>query len=161
MCDPVVLRTLLDTATPLQQDCGLLCGSRCCRSLEGEETGMLPFPGEEALFAHLPGFRLVGNRNLIVCEGTCDRSLRPLSCRIFPLLPVLRQGEIRVEMDERARYVCPMFSSGSSGLLPDFVNRVRKAGQILAGSEQGLAFLQERTREQDELKEWRRTRNDH
>ena len=40
-------RALLETLTPLKRDCGRLCGARCCRSLEGEETGMVLFPGEE------------------------------------------------------------------------------------------------------------------
>ena len=34
-------RELLAGITPLKTDCGRVCGARCCRSLEGEETGML------------------------------------------------------------------------------------------------------------------------
>ncbi len=44
-------REILAEVTPLKTDCGKVCGARCCRSLEGEETGMLLFPGEEAYYA--------------------------------------------------------------------------------------------------------------
>ncbi len=43
-------RSLLEEVTPLKSDCGRICGAACCASLEGEETGMLLFPGEEALY---------------------------------------------------------------------------------------------------------------
>ena len=34
-------REKLNQLTPLKKDCGRICGARCCRPLEGEETGML------------------------------------------------------------------------------------------------------------------------
>ena len=34
-------REKLNHVTPLKRDCGRICGARCCRSCEGEETGML------------------------------------------------------------------------------------------------------------------------
>ena len=43
-------REKLNSVTPLKRDCGRVCGSRCCDSLEGEETGMLLFPGEDTLY---------------------------------------------------------------------------------------------------------------
>ena len=42
-------RTLLGPLTPLQSDCGRLCGGACCQG--DEQTGMLLFPGEDALYA--------------------------------------------------------------------------------------------------------------
>ena len=46
-------RKILEEVTPLKADCGRVCGAACCASLEGEETGMLLFPGEEALCRHV------------------------------------------------------------------------------------------------------------
>jgi hypothetical protein len=43
-------RELLADVTPLKTDCGKVCGAKCCRSLEDEETGMLLFPGEEEAY---------------------------------------------------------------------------------------------------------------
>ena len=40
-------RDLLRELTPLKTDCGRLCGGACCEG--DEETGMLLFPGEDAL----------------------------------------------------------------------------------------------------------------
>ena len=60
MLDPVLAqcRALLEEVTPLRRDCGALCGAACCSSLEGEETGMLLFPGEEEACGDQPGFRI-------------------------------------------------------------------------------------------------------
>ena len=33
-------RKLLAEVTPLKTDCGRVCGARCCRPMEGEETGI-------------------------------------------------------------------------------------------------------------------------
>lgn len=79
-------RSLLEQLTPLKRDCGTLCGGACCRSLEGEATGMLLFPGEEDDYVGLEGWQLTETKQgwLVSCPGTCDRSIRPLACRIFP-----------------------------------------------------------------------------
>ena len=37
----VAARKLLEEITPLQTDCGLVCGGACCQTHPGEETGML------------------------------------------------------------------------------------------------------------------------
>ena len=42
-------RAALSDLTPLLTDCGRLCGFACCKG--DEQTSMLLFPGEEALFA--------------------------------------------------------------------------------------------------------------
>ena len=125
-------RELLETVTPLKRDCGRLCGARCCAPLEGEETGMLLFAGEEALYAGKPGWKLRETERgmLAVCPGTCAREERPLSCRIFPLMPEAgADGKIRVRMDERARAVCPLSWQGLSALDPAFIEAVREAGK--------------------------------
>ena len=64
-------RRKLETLTPLKTDCGRLCGARCCASLEGEETGMLLFPGEEDFYEDQEGWRIVptGKDLLLICPG--------------------------------------------------------------------------------------------
>ena len=131
-------RELLADVTPLKTDCGKVCGAKCCRSLEDEETGMLLFPGEAGLLA--------------VCPGTCDRNERPLACRIFPLLPVIRDGTIKIAADQRARAVCPLLRQGIRGTDPAFRDAVREAGRILAEDPEQREFLEMLTAEQDELK---------
>ena len=86
-------REKLKNVTPLKKDCGRVCGARCCRPLEGEETGMLLFPGEAEAYADREGWvvRQAAQGDIVVCPGTCDREERPLSCRLFPLLPLIER----------------------------------------------------------------------
>lgn len=147
-------RALLWDVTPLTMDCGLVCGGACCRSLPGERTGMLLFPGEERYYQDRPGYELLPTETgpLLVCAGTCRREERPLSCRLFPLLPVVRPEGVKVAMDARARAACPLAQQGVRGLSEAFVEAVRQAGQTLMEDEAQRAFLTRLTREQDELK---------
>lgn len=152
------VRRLLEDVTPLKTDCGRVCGGACCRSLEGETTGMLLFPGEEDLYEEAEGFSMqpVTGGLLLICPGRCDRRERPLACRLFPLLPLLRADGIHVAVDARARAVCPLSRHGKDALDPAFVEAVRKAGELLAEDPQQAAFLQQVTQEHDELTALRR-----
>lgn len=147
-------RELTAEVTPLKTDCGKVCGARCCRSLEEEEMGMLLFPGEEEDYRGKPGWTVkeTGAGALVICPGECDRAERPLACRIFPLLPVIREGNVRVAADQRARAVCPLLRQGIRGMDPAFTDAVREAGKALAEDPRQLAFLEKLTEEQDELK---------
>ena len=152
-------RKRLETITPLQTDCGTTCGAACCRSLEGEETGMLLFPGEAEAYMNRDGWKILNGDagSVLVCPGRCSREERPLSCRLFPLLPVLRDGQVKVALDQRARAVCPLFASGLKGISEDFRQAVREAGQILMEDEEGRAMLEKLTAVQDEMKRLHRT----
>ncbi len=152
-------RELLADVTPLKTDCGKVCGAKCCRSLEDEETGMLLFPGEEEAYLEKEGWtvRETGAGLLAVCPGTCDRNERPLACRIFPLLPVIRDGTVKVAADLRARAVCPLLRQGIRGMDPAFTEAVREAGRLLAEDPEQRRFLEMLTEEQDELKTLRET----
>jgi len=150
-------RELLADLTPLRTDCGLTCGGACCQSLPGETTGMLLFPGEEAYYEGLPGYRMLQTEQgtLLVCPGRCERADRPLSCRLFPLLPLLREDGIKVATDQRARAVCPLAKQGKDALRPEFVAAVRQIGRLLAEDEEQRAFLLRLTEQQDDLKRLR------
>lgn len=115
---------------------------------------MLLFPGEDAYYRDRPGYEILATDTgpLLVCSGVCDRADRPLSCRLFPLLPVLREEGVKVAMDARARAVCPLAAQGVRGLSEAFVEAVRQAGQALSQDETQQTFLRRLTREQDELR---------
>ena len=152
-------REKLKNVTPLKKDCGRVCGTRCCRPLEGEETGMLLFPGEAEAYADREGWVVchAAQGDIVVCPGTCDREERPLSCRLFPLLPLIGDdGAIRVVTDLRARAVCPLARQGKSALDPEFIDAVREAGELLAQSEEQALFLDVLEAEQEELKSLRK-----
>ena len=147
-------RALLEDLTPLKTDCGLLCKGLCCRPLEGEMTGMLLFPGEEAYYEGREGYRMTQTEQgtLLICSGRCEREDRPLSCRLMPLIPVLRDDGVKVATDHRAKTVCPLARQGKDALDPDFVAAVRQVGHILAEDDAQRAFLLKLTAQQDELK---------
>ena len=147
-------RDILNALTPLKTDCGLLCQGLCCRPMEGEMTGMLLFPGEETYYEGRESYRMVQTEQgaLLICSGHCDRADRPLSCRLMPLIPLLRDDSIRVATDLRAKTVCPLARQGKDALDPAFVAAVREVGRILAEDEAQRAFLVKLTSQQDELK---------
>ena len=152
-------REKLKNVTPLKKDCGRFCGARCCRSVETEETGMQLFPGEADAYADREGWKVLhtGRGDLVVCPGVCDRDDRPLSCRLFPLLPLIGEnGVVRAVMDQRARAVCPLARQGKSALDPAFIDAVREAGELLARAEEQALFLDLLEEEQQELKELRK-----
>ena len=129
---------MLDDVTPLIVDCGGLCNGACCKG--GEEiSGMYLFPGEKIMYKDMPEWAEICESNftydngrrteLIVCNGTCERYLRPLSCRIFPLIPYAKRGEkLKIIMDIRAKGVCPLAKAMRlKDLNPLFVKRVTQA----------------------------------
>ena len=141
-------RALLDALTPLKTDCGRLCGGACCQG--DDSTGMLLFPGEEALyegctFARIEatGFSLGGTPALLlICDGACDRKNRPLACRLFPLfLAFTKNGGTRVRMDTRAASVCPLCACGVQGLDAAFVDAARQAYDALLADERCAVYL--------------------
>lgn len=133
------LYRLFDGATPLKTDCGVLCEKACCGG--DAQTGMLLFPHEETPLQVIAA----DGRRLAVCDGVCDRSSRPLSCRIFPLFPALDEnGRIRVVADLRGAGICPLARHSEDVIFdPRFVRRVKKAGKLLASDPACGAFLEE------------------
>ena len=118
---------ILNNTTPLSVDCGSLCGSCCCHV---EDSGMLLLPGEAEILQDEPGYTflpydLPEKENqaaasesadlLLLCSGTCRRTMRPFACRIFPLYPLLRPSAkvkdgiaLHLILDPRAYGLCPL-----------------------------------------------------
>lgn len=109
---------LLDRVSPLNYDCGKLCGSACCTS-EGDETsegmgdfemGIYLLPGEEKIYTMKEDWlkwsveqaedyefpdSWYGNVYFIRCKTPpiCPRKHRPLQCRFYPLTPYLDEND--------------------------------------------------------------------
>ena len=138
-------RNAIGDLTPMLNDCGALCGAACCKPDEDGQGGVHLFPGEEALLEDCSWGCVVDTpfAPMLVCEGPCQRSQRPLGCRIFPLTPVRgRDGRWTVRMDVRARAMCPLAAHGLKGLDPAFPRAVRDALRIVAEDPEGDAFLE-------------------
>lgn len=143
-------REQLKTLTPLKTDCGRLCAGACCQG--DDQTGMLLFPGEEALYEACAFGRVIGGEfslgktkaKLFVCCGTCDRENRPLACRLFPLFLTFKEdGSTKLRMDRRARAVCPLTDYGIKSLDPDFKQAARRAYDLLLEDDDCAAYLRE------------------
>lgn len=141
--------------TPLFGDCGELCGKACCESDDSidDETGMYLFPGEKALFLNRPNFKVVSSdftyendklADIVICKGPCTRDARPLSCRIFPLIPYFRKDSgLKIIIDPRAKHLCPLAQRKALPYLnPDFLRKVEKTFRLLTKFPEVCAFLE-------------------
>jgi len=152
---------MLDRSTPLAIDCGRLCGKACCQPGE-EETGMYLFPGEEIMYEENPdwmeikqvnGFAESSSKiNLLICQGHCERSLRPLACRIFPLTPYLSSKDIlQIKMDPRAKILCPLACHSSPNRLHHrFKKDVQAVFKLLMADKEIKAYIEGLSRILDE-----------
>ena len=118
----------LDEVSPVDFDCGKLCGEVCCKDLQEGEGDLVLYllPGEELMYEDSDEFELYyidsseikyphswkGQIYLVKCVNPpkCDRSIRPIQCRTFPLIPHLnKKGEFHLIFDEsECPYKCPI-----------------------------------------------------
>lgn len=150
------LYKLFDDITPIRVDCGELCGKACCK---GEDSGMYLFPGEKKVFDLLSpkwitiecsdfSYTHKGKEKTVpiaMCDGTCDRYQRPLSCRIFPLTPYLNEnGALEIITDPRAKSVCPLSKvMKKEELAPEFVRNVERTFTLLMKNREFADFMTE------------------
>jgi len=136
--------------TPLCVDCGKLCGGACCESDDNEETGMYLFPGEEKLFINNPDFKIIDSEffygkdcaKILICKGTCNRSERPLSCRIFPIIPYIKSNDFKLIFDPRAKSLCPLTTLSDVGELDnEFIKKTNKVIKLLLNFRKTGAFF--------------------
>ena len=134
--------------TPLQTDCGALCGAACCCVDADGQGGVNLLPGERERLERVEWGEIDVDPHMktpmLMCTGMCEREKRPFLCRIFPLCPVIgKGGKWTVRMDARARAVCPLTRGGLNGLDPDFVRGCVKAVRIIAADAEGEDFLRQ------------------
>ncbi len=149
---------MLDTLTPIPADCGKLCNKACCSDTfneENNEAGMYLYPGEEVMFEGVSGFKIYRSdfkyenkfAKLVVCTEPCKRELRPLSCRIFPLIPYKKENSpITTLIDPRARRMCPLaktFKMDDFDL--NFVQTVSYIFKVLVKENHARSFICEQS----------------
>lgn len=153
------LYRLFDNNTPLPIDCGQLCNSACC---SGDDSGMFLFPGETEVYKLLsPESMKIEMSDLsysyngkeyktpiLFCDGDCDRYVRPLACRIFPLTPVLNEsGNIEIIVDPRANSVCPLAKTFTlSEYDENFIKSIKKTFILLNKNKRVHSFMIEYTK---------------
>ena len=158
-----MLYAVLGDVTPLKVDCGKLCGGACCEVTD-EITGMYLFPGEEVMYKSMPKWGKIYDTDfsyngkaveLFTCTGKCDRKRRPLSCRIFPLVPYVKKDEkMEIRMDIRGRGMCPLIAAMNvEDLAPDFVKNVTSAMRLCMANPEVREFLYALTETLDEAED--------
>lgn len=152
---------ILSAITPLHWDCGRLCNRACCDSAD-KDAGMYLYPGEEVMYSDTPDWLRIqqsaftyGNSKpvlIAICSGKCDRLLRPLSCRVFPLTPYVGQdGALVVKTDPRAVPICPLAAADSNRRLNrEFINAVEDVFKLLAADEEIKSYIYDLSRLIDE-----------
>lgn len=151
---PAFYRLVYDTIgrlTPLDYDCGILCGKACCK---GEAHGMILFPHEEEAL-DLSAFSVTEHDGLLLvrCDGRCERENRPLACRFFPFFPALSSsGRIVVQPEAGAFKLCPCLQHIDRIRFDKlFLRAVRRAGRLLSVDDSCRAFLAEHSAENSSL----------
>ncbi|MBQ8002594.1 MAG: hypothetical protein IJ297_04040 [Clostridia bacterium] len=153
--------SVLGSHTPLKGDCGKACNKACCEG-DKDGDGMYLFPFEEEMYASLPDWASISETDfeydkgkyapLFSCDGVCDRTLRPLSCRIFPLTPyIATDGVLEVIVDPRANGMCPLAGLYVEDFDPDFVKAVEEVGKLLCENTDTKKFLESFSRMLDEI----------
>lgn len=128
---------VLNRVSPLETDCGELCGAACCtaelKAAEGEgrdgapEMGIYLLPGEDKLFDKHEDWLSWSSENaedydfpeswrgkvfFVRCKTPpkCPREKRPIQCRTFPLLPHIDEDGVLslVYNDLELPYRCPL-----------------------------------------------------
>lgn len=153
---------MLDEVTPLSKDCGVLCDKACCKE-EDEPAGMFVFPFEEELLKDASfGYMEESNceygeektAKIFYCTKPCNRSQRPLSCRIFPLTPYRKNGRIKLIMNPAAKKMCPLARSlHPSQLEEDFEENVMRAMNRITKIKDGDDYIDMLTEIADQFKE--------
>ncbi len=143
---------MLDAVSPIDGDCGKLCGAACCtvgRTEGAEEMGIYLLPGEEKVHDRSDKWlkwtsekaedyyfpdSWKGAVYFVHCTTPpfCPREKRPIQCRTFPLLPHLdKDGNLSlVYNDFETPYTCPLIDE-EIPLNDDFVETTLEAWRLL------------------------------
>ncbi len=139
-----IVYALLENETPRRFDCGKLCSGKCCENLSDQsdaESGMMLLPYEkeylESRHADFSYVQTQDGNDMLVCNGSCDRSLRPIACRLFPYYIKVFTDEndkvgFKIRPDLRGISVCPLiFSPYTKRMPPRFIRNVKRSAKLL------------------------------
>ena len=148
---------MLDEVSPLDIDCGQLCNAACCSCAQDiledpeEAMGIYLLPGEDKLFTkdeEWLGWDTCrakdydfpsswhGKVYFLTCKANCfcDRKLRPMQCRTFPLQPHIDEdGSLCMIYDtNELPYECPLITERDKYPLNEsFIKTTLKAWKYL------------------------------
>lgn len=143
---------MLDDVTPVDFDCGCLCNEICCtyddEDYKNEDLVLELLPFEEQMYSEGDWYEIQpqiaeefyypdswdGNPFFLKCKTPpkCDRKLRPIQCRTYPLTPHINEkGELHLIYDKLDYpYTCPLMEE-EIPLNPEFIKKTFEAWKIL------------------------------
>lgn len=143
--------SLLDNVSPLDFDCGCLCDEACCvydKDNTDVALGLYLMPGEELMYEDSDDFNLFyipsdevdfphtwsDDIFMVECINPphCDRSIRPIQCRTFPLVAhITEDNKFHLILDEEEfPYKCPIIEDDIK-LNEDFIETTYNVWNIL------------------------------
>ena len=161
---------LLDHVSPIDGDCGKLCGAACCTCGDesAEDLGIYLYPGEDAIHSRKSDWlewtvedaedydfpdSWIGIVYFVKCKTPphCPREMRPFQCRTYPLSPYLSpEGVLElVYNDEELPYSCPLIED-EIPLNDDFVKATYTVWKHLILDPHIYDLVEEDSRARDE-----------
>ncbi|MDD4297434.1 MAG: hypothetical protein PHC69_10855, partial [Ruminiclostridium sp.] len=91
----------------------------------------------------------------LTCSGHCPRECRPLSCRIFPVIPYINElGRMEFRLDLRSLRTCPIaYKSDEYVIDESFIENLYLAFPPLLKDKQVVEFIEILSSQYDELAE--------
>ena len=89
---------------------------------------------------------------LLVCQGFCPREMRPLSCRIFPLIPYINEsGRVEFRLDLRSLGICTIvYDPRENTVEEEFIETLYSAFPPLLKNDDAIEFIEILSRQYDE-----------
>ena len=161
---------LLDHVSPIDGDCGKLCGAACCTCGDElvEDFGIYLYSGEDAIHSRKSDWlewtvedaedydfpdSWIGKVYFVKCKTPphCPREMRPFQCRTYPLSPYLSpEGVLElVYNDEELPYSCPLIED-EIPLSDDFVKATYTVWKHLIRDPHIYDLVEEDSRARDE-----------
>lgn len=144
----------LDKVSPVDYDCGKLCGAICCtcdkdNATDDYDMGIYLLPGEDKLFTKEEDWlrwnyemaedyeypdSWSGKVWFIRCKNPplCEREMRPIQCRTYPLAPHIDEdGNLHMIINTSPLpYTCPLIEDDMK-LNEDFIDVTYEAWKLL------------------------------
>ena len=142
----------LDKVSPVEYDCGKLCGEICCtydeEDYENKDLIIYLLPGEELIHKDDESFELrhytideidypyswKDGVYTVICKNPleCNRKIRPIQCRSFPLIPhISKDMKFHLIYDESEYpYRCPLINENIE-LNDDFIKETYNVWRLL------------------------------
>lgn len=163
----------LNAVFPINGDCGDLCGVLCCtyNNDSDGDVGIYLLPGEDQLFSKDESWlewsienakdydfpeSWDGNVNFVKCKNppTCDRNMRPLQCKFFPISAHITEDLqlVLIRYFEELPFSCPLQKKNAK-LNEDFLIECYEAWKMLLEDQQiyDLIYYDSSYRESSEI----------